>query len=182
MRTKQKGFTLIELIVVIVILGILGATALPRFADMTVQADKAAVAGVGGAFGSAVQLVKAQYLVTADTDGDNIVGFGDGLVDVCTPANCAAAPGYPTDTAGSNIAPNSNALCLNVWNGIMQNPPRAQAAAANTTTAGFDWNATYVSAAVGCQYSYRRAVATGTAPTRFFSYLASTGAITLTNP
>lgn len=51
--TAQKGFTLIELIVVIVILGILAATALPKFVDLTDDADKAAVEGVAGAISSA---------------------------------------------------------------------------------------------------------------------------------
>lgn len=45
---KQKGFTLIELIVVIVILGILAATALPKFVDLTGDAQKAAVHGLPG--------------------------------------------------------------------------------------------------------------------------------------
>lgn len=56
MRKRQSGFTMIELIVVIVVLGILAATALPKFVDMSSEAKTAALRGVNGAAASAMMV------------------------------------------------------------------------------------------------------------------------------
>jgi MSHA pilin protein MshA len=53
MRSRQTGFTLIELIMVIVILGVLSAVAIPKYLDMKSDANQAAANGVAGALGAA---------------------------------------------------------------------------------------------------------------------------------
>lgn len=63
---KQSGFTLIELVMVIVILGILAATALPKFVDMGGDARKAVMQGVEGAMRSANTII---YAKAAQTTG-----------------------------------------------------------------------------------------------------------------
>ncbi len=60
---KQKGFTLIELVVVIVILGILAATALPKFIDLSKDARTSAMKAVEGSMRTADTMIYAKAAV-----------------------------------------------------------------------------------------------------------------------
>ena len=62
MRAVQKGFTLIELVVVIVVLGILAATAVPKFMDLSDEAADSAVKGVAAEIGSAASVNYGKYV------------------------------------------------------------------------------------------------------------------------
>ncbi len=72
MDKAQKGFTLIELVVVITILGILAAFAFPRFAALEVEARIAATEGLGGSVRAAAALAHSLSLVQGLTPSQSV--------------------------------------------------------------------------------------------------------------
>lgn len=106
----QSGFTIIELVVVILLLGILTATALPRFMDVSDEAHGAVVDGVRGSMQAGIAMYYAQY--TAEGEDSTDVGYGSGTLD-------ASAAGYPQKTLTASTAI-GGADCEAVYEGIMQ--------------------------------------------------------------
>jgi len=92
-KQAQAGFTLIELIVVIVILGILAATALPRFSNLGGDARVASLNAVRGALASTASVARGQWLINQTLVS---VPFENRTVTFTTPL----ASGYPQADAG----------------------------------------------------------------------------------
>jgi MSHA pilin protein MshA len=117
---QQKGFTLIELIIVIVILGILAVTAAPKFIDIQKDAKTSTVKAVEGAISAVSSIVYGKALIAGKTaeSGQSVTvngvsravvyGYLDAtvdltaLLDIDTEMSPVFQAGATTGTAGAN--------------------------------------------------------------------------------
>tara|TARA_B110000438_G_scaffold30500_1_gene29850 strand:- start:1486 stop:2001 length:516 start_codon:yes stop_codon:yes gene_type:complete len=154
--SKQKGFTLIELVVVIVILGILAATAAPKFIDLTSDARESVMKGVQGSINSAVSIVHAKALVEGQTGkiGEILIGTQYYALVYGFPAAIALGTGGTT-RAGLGI---DSLVVLESGSDIKPAPDATDATIMVFTHSG-------ATDGTECQISYKNAANSETPPT-----------------
>ena len=160
---KNKGFTLIELVVVIVILGILAATAAPKFINLSEDAEEAVFAGISGAFKSGVYQVHIAWLIRANNQAvQDFIKISDPQAGGDLSVNAA---GFPADTRGVSLTLNSQNDCIDVWRAVLDSQDAL--VEGNDTS---DFKAVY-NGGGACTYTYNRQ------PTLTVDYDSNTGIV-----
>ena len=112
--SSNRGFSLIELVLVILLVGVLSAFALARFADLGSEAKRAKIEGAAGAIQTASSIVASSCRVRSDCDrregpaGGN--GIGNSILIEGEPV--ILAYGYPRDSQKTGIARAANLVDL----------------------------------------------------------------------
>jgi MSHA pilin protein MshA len=162
---QQRGFTLIELIIVIVILGILAVTAAPKFIDIQSDANESTLKGVKAALQGGAQLVYAKSAIAgkqSNENDDDISTTNDQVIIGSTTVQTYF--GYPdadrmTETmleGWVELSPEFGFVAAAAATG----EPSSGAGTFTITSPGVDYAATG-----GCQVTYTTPTTSGDSPT-----------------
>ena len=124
---RNAGFTLIELVIVIIVLGILAATAVPKFINLQDDAKEAAMKGVESALHSAANIVYSKSAIdgTEAASGSSITDAGTTIkTEYGYPDATVDGIGEAVELSGfSSAATTTGTPSIKYWNGSASKSP-----------------------------------------------------------
>jgi len=112
---KNKGFTLVEILIVVVILGILAAIVIPQFSDASTQSKLSSCQSSLQSLRSQIQLYKIQH-----NDEPPALAVFEEAMTLCSDADASVAADYAARTAGNTgthpYGPYIQQVPVNPWN------------------------------------------------------------------
>ena len=156
LRTNVKGFTLVELIIVIVILGILAVIAAPRFIDVSTDARLATLESLKGSMISASNLVNYQARIESKTDcsADPTIQMGSQTITLRCGYPCPHPSGIAravvTDDSFTWVGGNCSGLLGNIDVRLDNAPDPANCKVRYAAARAVDTPPTFVTTTSGC--------------------------------
>lgn len=120
---KNRGFTLIELVVVIVIIGILAVIAVPKFLNLTTDSHIAVVKNTAASFKAGVDLAHSKVIAAhGGGPATNVPVYGDGLEHQLD-FNQWGYPAQQWHLEEDSPKLDNKEDCMSLWNAMLVEPP-----------------------------------------------------------
>jgi len=138
---KSRGFTLIELVITIIVLGLLAATAVPKYLNLQSDAEKATLRGFAAGFDGGLAIIASKHILEGEpsimTVGGNLLSFQS----------------HATREIRNNPFAHFDGVCVLIWDSAVNGISASTSDSENNMLTTLDYNGNL--STVRCNYAYK---------------------------